>query len=90
MPEKDQSMGAFGIPTQVLPIVLTSADHLYDRKVPHKCPILHLMGHHLFDRSSRRHSQCHFCRATGQVTFARATKAAYPDVDQHHYDNVQH
>jgi hypothetical protein len=32
MPEEDQSMGAFGTPTQVLPtiLVLASADRLYD------------------------------------------------------------
>jgi hypothetical protein len=75
VPKKDQSMGAFGMPTQVLPIVSTSVDLLYDWKAPHRCPILHLVGHHLLDHFDRRCSQCHLHRVTRQFVFGHAIGA---------------
>jgi hypothetical protein len=66
-------MGAFERPTQVLPIVLTSTHRLYNRKMPRRCFILHLVRHHLLDLFGCQRSQCHFRRVAQQVVFALAT-----------------
>jgi len=89
LPEKDRSTGAFGTPIQVFPVSI-SADHVCDWEMPRRCPILHLVGHHLLNRSNCRCNQCHFCRVVRQVVFVHVVRATYLDVNRHHYDNVQH
>jgi hypothetical protein len=83
VPKEDQLMGAFGMPTQVLRIIPMLVDRLYDWEAPCRCPILHLMIHHLFDRFSYRRNQCHLCRVA-----RHATRLTSPYANWHHYDNV--
>jgi hypothetical protein len=70
-------MRAFGTPTQVLPIVLALVDYIYNWKAPRRCPILHLVGHHLLDSSNHWCSQCHLRCVEAHVVFARAIGVAY-------------